>query len=103
MNKYVLVIWETNPDGCKFYLIPNPTKKEMEILTKANEKFINCDDDTKFTEILYDALSLKKEFCIDPDSKWACKWANHEISPNKNPIYFNHHCALILIYSGIIL
>lgn len=40
----VLLIWEENPEGCKFYVIENPTKRQLQVLEVCNEKFVNSDD-----------------------------------------------------------
>jgi hypothetical protein len=56
----VLLIYLHIPEGHKAYLIENPSEEQLEHLSGANDKFINCDDTNDSMEYI----------CKTLDSDW---------------------------------
>ena len=52
----VLLIWEDIPETTRFFVIDDPSDKELEYLEEANGLFINADDETDGLQYVYTAI-----------------------------------------------
>lgn len=94
----VLVIWDMVPEDTHAYLINDPTEEQLKVLMDANGKIINVHDDTESVSLINDALSNKKEWCLDetPD-EWKCIWTDCKVNfPIEGPID-------LVVYTGFAL
>ncbi|EBH2608604.1 hypothetical protein FKF61_21575 [Salmonella enterica] len=93
----VLIVFETNPEGVKFFDI-EMTNEQYDIVKTAQGVFVNCNDPTPGTDFLNIALCEKMEYLTDEDAKMnhACIWKDKIIMDLEKPAKFD-----AIIYTGI--
>ena len=78
----VLLVYEEIPEQTTFRIIDNPDPSLLDLLEACNGKVVNSDEYTPEMEALSDALSSKKENCVNPEHPLACSIKDvHDIIP----------------------
>ena len=83
----VLLVWQAIPEEVSAYLIENPNEEQLELLKKANDTFINLDDDVEHALILMTAI--EGEDGVDPliGAQWHSIWEKCRVKfPVEGPI-----------------
>ena len=70
----VLLIWEMLPEEVQAYLIEDPTDEQLELLRKANDTFVNLDNDVEHALILSAAVTTLEYADPIVDAKWHAIW-----------------------------
>ena len=94
----VLIVYETNPDGCEFYLV-EADEKQVDMLKQCHNRFINSDDLNEGMEYLNIALS-EKQYLYDgeEDLPHASIWLDKRIERSE-PLKIE---ADLIVYTGFI-
>jgi hypothetical protein len=79
----VLIVMEEIPENIKFFLIENPTDKELQMLQQANNTFINHDSNVATNNVVSAFSPDEYKDTCECDEGWAGKWNKCEV---KTPI-----------------
>lgn len=94
----VLIVYELNPDGCEFYLV-EVDEKQVDILKKCHNRFINSDDMNEEMEYLSIAISEKQDlYDGDENLPHASIWLDKRIDRSE-PFKVE---ADLIVYTGSI-
>jgi len=76
----VLIVFEEVPETVKFFLVENPTEEELQALQKANNTYINGDDENESTNDVISAFSPDEYVSTcECNESWAGKWNKCEV------------------------
>jgi hypothetical protein len=84
----VFLVFEMVPEDMKAYFIQNVSDEDLDILDKANGKYINTDSDSEAVSEILDFVS-EDIYCEDPDKETNGKWLKDEVkySGKKGPFF----------------
>ena len=92
----VLIVYETTPEGCEFYLV-EANDFQVEMLKQCHNRFINSDDINEGMEYLNVALSEKQYLCDgDENLNHASIWVGNRLDRSE-PIKGEFD---LIIYTG---
>ncbi len=81
---YTLIIYSNIPESTDLFLVPSDTisGEELDLLLMADGKYINSDDTNNGMTFLSNALSTKKEYCMDGSPELYCKYSKFKVKDN---------------------
>lgn len=84
----VFLVFEMVIPDVKAYYIQNVSDEDLDILDKANGKYINTDEDSQAVSEILDFVSEDK-YCENPGKDTNGKWLKYEVkySENKGPLF----------------
>jgi hypothetical protein len=74
----VLLVWTVEAGENRTYLIEDPTEKQLEVLEKAHDAYINLDDQVDSTKLVAGAVD-GDDFDPDAEPEWKGIWQDKEV------------------------